>query len=281
MVAMNTWPTDANNGSVANEARWRSMARMFARTGVLPNGGVDELTPSLNYPALTIKPGACWVDGHYCELTSEQVLTATANGTAVVRFHPADNTAELLWRDGVSVFDPTEVVDTTGLTLPWQNGAGPWEMPIARTVNQALTDMRTFTGYAAETPFSLAPQGMNAGQNASATSAPWKFMVQSSGQVVLDAFMTVQGTTSGGNLVSCSVSGGSPTLAVPSEMSMSDIPWRTLTVPVKAVWDYVAMGTVLSITFTMTVGAGTMSFTTLRIMGTLRTIPRIRSWGTM
>lgn len=127
MVAMNVWPTDAADGSVANEDRWRKMARHWAPSGVaLGIGG--ELVPTLSMPNLTVQSGACWVDGHYCELAGPQVLTATANGLAVVRFDPVANSAELLWRDAVST--------------PTQNPAGTWELPIARTVSSVLADVR-------------------------------------------------------------------------------------------------------------------------------------------
>ena len=127
MVAMNVWPTDAADGSVATEARWRKMGRLWAPSGVVDNAG-GEMVPTLAFPNLTIKNGACWVDGHYCELLGDQVLGVTANGLAVVRFDPAANTADLVYRDGVSV--------------PAQNPTGTWEQPIAQIVGSALVDKR-------------------------------------------------------------------------------------------------------------------------------------------
>jgi len=130
MVAMNVWPTDAADGSVANEARWRKMARYWAQTGVcLGTGG--ELVPTLAYPNLTIKSGAAWVDGHYCELLGDQVLTVTANGLAVVRFDPAANSAQLLYLDAASV--------------PSQSPTGIYELPIAKITGSALSDQRRLT----------------------------------------------------------------------------------------------------------------------------------------
>lgn len=127
MVAMNVWPTDGADGSVASEARWRKMGRIWAPSGVIGAQG-GEMKPTLAMPNLTVKSGAAWVDGHYAELPSDQVLTATANGLAVVRFDPAANTAELLWRDGV--------------TTPAQSPTGIWELPIASTSGSTLTDRR-------------------------------------------------------------------------------------------------------------------------------------------
>ena len=124
MVAMNVWPTDAAEGSVATEARWRAMARYWQPSGVLVGQG-GSLAPSLAYPNLTIQAGVAWVDGHYCELLGSQVLTVTANGLAVVRFDPAANTAELIYRDGA--------------TTPTQNPTGIFEIPIAVIAGSALT----------------------------------------------------------------------------------------------------------------------------------------------
>jgi hypothetical protein len=134
MVAMTVWPTDGADGSVANEARWRKMGRLFASNGVA-SGIANELAPTLAFPTLTIQAGAAWVDGHYAETASAQALTATANGLAVVRFDPAANTAELLWRDGAST--------------PSQNPNGVWELALAKTVGNVLTDLRTFSSPAA------------------------------------------------------------------------------------------------------------------------------------
>jgi len=130
MVAMDVWPTDAASGSVANESRWRKMGRLFAPDGVVAGIG-GELAPTLAASSLTMRSGSAWVDGHYTEMASDQVLTVTANGLAVVRFDPAANTAELLWRDGV--------------TTPTQNPASIWELAIARTTGGALTDLRAFS----------------------------------------------------------------------------------------------------------------------------------------
>ena len=65
MVAMNVWPTDAADGSVANEARWRKMGRLWAPPSIDPAAGA-AMAPTLAFPNLTVKAGACWVDGHFC-----------------------------------------------------------------------------------------------------------------------------------------------------------------------------------------------------------------------
>jgi hypothetical protein len=129
MVLMSVWPTDGSDGAVSTELRWRKMGRLWAPSGVAPGQG-GQMAPSLAGTNLTVRSGAAWVDGHYCELASDQVLTTTANGLTVVRFDPAANTAELLYRDGIST--------------PTQNPLGVWELPIAQIVGSALTDLRTW-----------------------------------------------------------------------------------------------------------------------------------------
>lgn len=127
MVAMNVWPTDAADGAVTSEARWRKMGRLWTPTGVA--GAVSTgLLPTLAFPNLTVKAGACWVDGHYCELLGDQVLAVTANGLAVVRFDPAANTAQLLYLDGA--------------TVPGQSPTGVYELAIAKISGSALVDLR-------------------------------------------------------------------------------------------------------------------------------------------
>jgi hypothetical protein len=127
MVAMNVWPTDAADGSVATEARWRKMARQWVPSGVCAGVGA-EMQPTLAGVNLTVKAGACWVDGHFCELPGDQVLTATANGLAVVRFDPAANSAQLLYLDGVAA--------------PSQSPTGIYELPIAKITGSVLADQR-------------------------------------------------------------------------------------------------------------------------------------------
>lgn len=131
MVAMTVWPTDAAEGSVATEARWRSMARAWTPSGVLLNVG-GALAPTLTFPNLTVQAGAAWVDGHYCELPGPQVLTVTTTGLAVVRFDPAANLAELVYRSGA--------------TAPAQAPTGVWELPIALITASALLDVRPLVG---------------------------------------------------------------------------------------------------------------------------------------
>ncbi len=121
MVAMNVWPTDAGDGSVANEARWRKMARHWTASGVLAGVG-SGMQPSLAFPNLTVKAGAAWVDGHYAELLGDQVLAVTANGIVVVRFDPAANTAELLYRDGITT--PTQTTGGTWNRWLFDDGLG-------------------------------------------------------------------------------------------------------------------------------------------------------------
>jgi hypothetical protein len=141
MVAMNVWPTDAADGAVTSEARWRKMGRLWAPSG--PAAGVGgELKPSYLFPNLTVKNGAAWADGHYCELNADQVfggLNAASVGLVVVRFDPTANTAELLYLDAA--------------TTPTQNPTGIWEVPIARLSGGVMTDARNMIIPVGTTPW--------------------------------------------------------------------------------------------------------------------------------
>lgn len=130
MVALNVWPTDGAAGSVANEAKWRKMARHWARSGVLAGIG-GELKPTYSSGTVTVADGAAWVDGHFVEVTGSQGVAVGTTGIVVVRFDPVANTAELLYRDGVST--------------PTQNPAGVWELVLARMAT-TMTDLRIFAG---------------------------------------------------------------------------------------------------------------------------------------
>lgn len=127
MAVMDVWPTDGEDGSIATEAKWRKMGRLFAPDSVVANAG-GELALSLAGTALTVQSGAVWIDGHYAELAGSQNLTVTANGLVVIRFDPAANIAELVYRDGA--------------TVPEQNPNGIWEMVIGSVSGSVLTDSR-------------------------------------------------------------------------------------------------------------------------------------------
>lgn len=157
MVAMNVWPTDAADGSVASEARWRKMARLWVPTGVASGTG-GAMQPTLAFPNLTIKAGSCWVDGHFCELPGDQVLAVTANGLAVVRFDPAANTAQLLYLDGV--------------TVPAQSPTGTFEMPVAKIAGSALVDLRSIIAANAVIGRWRRVAGISVGPN-TLTTIPW------------------------------------------------------------------------------------------------------------
>ena len=126
MAEMVGYPTDGAEGSVATEAKWRAMARLWAPSGVVAGSG-GELAPTLGAGVINVAVGAAWVDGHYCELTTPASESSTANGLLVVRFTPADNLFELVYRDGVSAPTQTDAI---------------WELPIARMTGGVMTDIR-------------------------------------------------------------------------------------------------------------------------------------------
>lgn len=127
MAMLTVWPTDAGDGAVTSEARWRKMARLWTPTGVVRGAG-GEMVPSFAAGSLTVKAGACWVDGHYAELDGDQVLAAAVDGLAVVRFDPAANTCELLFR--------------AGATTPTQTPGSVWELAIAYVAGGVMGDRR-------------------------------------------------------------------------------------------------------------------------------------------
>jgi len=127
------WPTDQSPGNVSSEARWRKMARMWATSGVddSPLAVAGRLAPTLAAgPIINVAAGACWVDGHYCELNPGTAIPATANGVLVVRFTPADGRSQLVYVDAA--------------TLPPTQTAATWELAIASMAAGALTDRRMF-----------------------------------------------------------------------------------------------------------------------------------------
>ena len=142
MPDLAVWPTDGagpgGDGSVSSEARWRKMGRLWVPSGVDYSplgigGGSGALAPTLAAgPTINVAVGGCWLDGHYAELTAPASVPATANGLLVVRFTPADNHAELLYRDAVTV--PTQTVSS-------------WELPIASMTAGAISDARRFVQF--------------------------------------------------------------------------------------------------------------------------------------
>ncbi len=136
MADLSVWPTDGADGAVSSEARWRKMGRLWVPSGVdlAPlgvGGGTGALAPTLVAgPAIQVAAGSCWLDGHYAELLAPVTIPASASGLLVVRFTPADNHAELVYRDAATV--PTQTLAT-------------WELPIAQMTAGALTDLRRFS----------------------------------------------------------------------------------------------------------------------------------------
>jgi hypothetical protein len=119
-----TYPTDGGDGSVSSEARWRKMARLWVPSGTVPGGLAPTLAAG---PAINVTAGSAWLDGHYAELAAPTSVPVSANGLLVLRFTPADNRCELLYRDGAST--PTQTDPT-------------WELPLAKMVAGAMTDLR-------------------------------------------------------------------------------------------------------------------------------------------
>jgi len=135
---LTVFPTDGADGAVSSEARWRKMGRLWVPSGVDYSplgigGGGGALAPTLAAgPTINVAIGGCWLDGHYAELTAPASVPVTSNGLLVVRFTPADNHAELLWRDAAS--SPTQTLPT-------------WELVIASMAAGVMTDARRFVQF--------------------------------------------------------------------------------------------------------------------------------------
>jgi hypothetical protein len=133
MPDLNTWPTDGAAGSVSSEAKWRKMARLWVPSGV---ASAADLVPTLAAgPTINVAVGAAWLDGHFAELTTPASIPASANGLLVLRFTPADNRCELLYRDGATT--PTQTDPT-------------WEMPVALMNAGSMYDRRAVLSLATE-----------------------------------------------------------------------------------------------------------------------------------
>lgn len=266
MVAMNVWPTDGAAGSVATEARWRSMGRVWAPSAVVAGAG-GEMAPSLAFPNLTVQSGAAWVDGHYTELTSNQVLTATANGLAVIRFDPAANTADLIWRDAVSV--------------PAQSPTGTWELPIAKTVASVLTDLRILyspaKGIPGETWFKYNPN-ITGGQS---TTTPYDFTIVSpiNGTVFIDAVGYVglaSGTGTQATSLKFDQAVGGPVPLNNTENSSafySTVFPNSLTIPFKGAYPGVAANVSTKLRVNMVIGGSAPSVQLVILFGSWRCSP--------
>lgn len=146
MADLAVWPTDGADGSVSSEARWRKMARLWVPAGVDQTRGALLVPALIAGPAITVQPGGAWLDGHFAELAAAATIPASANGLLVVRFTPADNHAELLYRDAATT--PTQTDPT-------------WELPIGLMTAGALADRRAFANGATPTAVTAAAMKLN------------------------------------------------------------------------------------------------------------------------
>jgi len=215
---LTVWPTDGADGSVSSEARWRKMARIWVPSVVDGSllGLAGQLVPTLAAgPTINVTAGACWLDGHYAELATPASIPATANGLLVVRFTPADNHAELLYRDAAT---------TCTMTL------ATWELPIARMLAGALQDIRWFANTSGELA-TAAQAGQVILTSAHTAAAPIDvinipavyfdgatyefvgrtgigFITPASGSGVMQCFLWIDGTAQGLAMIQCYQPGG-------------------------------------------------------------------------
>jgi hypothetical protein len=131
-MTLTGWPTDAGDGSVANEARWRKMARLFTPSGVV-GGYLQEMVPTMGTGQINVAAGAVWIDGHYAELGTATSVAQSGDGMLVARFTSATNVFELVWRGGI-LYNQLTQTDAV------------FEIPIARVAAAAFTDYRSLVG---------------------------------------------------------------------------------------------------------------------------------------
>jgi hypothetical protein len=126
----NYFPFSVGPGATATQAHWRSMARLFYGTGVVP-GNQSQMSCTISGTVVTIHPGAVWIDGFYGENDANKTLTGvTGTGMIVARMDPTNNNIYFLFVSGQSV--------------PTQNPTGIFEVPLYTVASGALTDVRQF-----------------------------------------------------------------------------------------------------------------------------------------
>jgi hypothetical protein len=143
MVADIYVPFDRGPGAQANIERWRKMAQLFARTGVVRPKftqwppGTGEQNPLMAWQfvggEIWVSPGACWVNGFYGRNRSHIQIPASEAGLVVARLDPVAQEIALVHRAGVGVGG--EIKDPNG----W------WELPLGYFNGSGFQDLREFT----------------------------------------------------------------------------------------------------------------------------------------
>lgn len=139
-------PFDRGPGAEANIERWRKMAQLFAKTGVVrtrffnwpPTSGEQNPLMVFHFDGtnLFLSPGPCWVNGFYGRNHTQRLIPASDPGLVVVRLDPTAQEMSIVYRPNTVAGD--EIKDPNG----W------WEMPLAHfwgAATPGLTDLRTFT----------------------------------------------------------------------------------------------------------------------------------------
>jgi hypothetical protein len=136
-------PFDRGPGAQANIERWRKMAQLFARTGVVrtkfmqwpPTSGEQNPLMAWQWDGTNIfvSPGACWVNGFYGRTSGHKQIPASAAGLVVARLDPVAQEIRLVHRPDVGVGG--EIKDPNG----W------WELPLAYFNGATFQDLREFT----------------------------------------------------------------------------------------------------------------------------------------
>ena len=114
------FPFDSGDGASVLEDDWRKMAKNFLSSGVI-SGELNAFLPvgtGVDGLAVQVRSGHCWINGHFGEHTTDELLAISPNlsgstrlDRAIIRLDTANNRIEL------DVLEGTTVVPTLTQTL--------------------------------------------------------------------------------------------------------------------------------------------------------------------
>lgn len=162
-------PYDAGTGANVAEDSWRLMMRNLFRDGPL-DGYLNEFAAYADNSGMQVKvpSGACWIQGHYGESTSEKTLSIAANSSGnpridrvILRNDFVNNRIELDVLTGTPAGSPSAPALTTNSSI--------FEIPLARV---AVADAETSieSGHVTDERSFANPMAMAQGKTATTQS---------------------------------------------------------------------------------------------------------------
>lgn len=159
------FPFDQGKGETANQQNWRSMARLWYPSGIVPyyNGMCACSYATTGGGTVTVQTGALWIDGFYAELLNTKTLNpVSGTGQVVVHMDPSQRTVDVRF--------------VSGQTKPTQVVGGIWEIPLMQLTSGVAKDARQYSAVIGKPPTgtviaetAINTRGINSGWN----SAPW------------------------------------------------------------------------------------------------------------